>query len=149
MIELTRQDVRELVEFMEFFIENESIITIDDLMKKYDITFDEYRILSALCMPAIRRNNERKNILANTNYYKGAKKKLEEKLKEAEKALILAQKYVNAENPQDLMLYDQAMAAAKEFLDGYFKKEEPPVVKKPEDEENLEIATNENVSEAS
>lgn len=60
MVKLTREQVKELVDAIEYMLAHEGTVSVATLMKELAIEdFDDYRNLSALCMPAIRKKNER------------------------------------------------------------------------------------------
>lgn len=71
MVKLTREQVKELVEAMEVFLAHEATMSVSDLMHKLGIDFEEYRVLSDLCMPAIRRKNEAMSYRVSASQYKG------------------------------------------------------------------------------
>ena len=135
MVKLTKEDVKELVEFMEYLMDNESKIMIGQLMKKYDISFDEYRLLCDLTMPAIRRKNELSNMKARATYFKTDRNKYRDKLEKVEDALGMAHQYFHLGDEEKVMSEEEALSKAKNWLDEYFKPDDIPVVKKPEEDD--------------
>lgn len=135
MVKLTKEDVKELVGFMEYLMDNESKIMIGQLMKKYDISFEEYRLLCDLAMPAIRRKNELSNMKARATYYKTARNKYRDKLEKVEDALGMAHQYFHLGDEEKVISEEKALSKAKNWLDEYFKPDDIPVVKKPEEDD--------------
>lgn len=133
MVKLTKEDAKELVEFMEYLMDNESSITVEKLMKKYDISFEEYRLLCDLTMPAIRRKNELSNMKARATYYKTARNKYRDKLEKVEDALGMAHQYLHLADEEKVMSEEEALTKAKNWLDEYFKPADIPIVRKPDE----------------
>lgn len=142
MVKLTKSDVKELVAFMEFFLDKESTIKIEDLMAKYGITFEEYRLLCDLSMPAIRRKNELANMKARATYYKTSRDKLKDKLDKIDDALGMAHQYLCVKDEENIITQEEAIEKAKNWLDEYFKPVDPPVVKRPGEDDEIVEAIN-------
>lgn len=138
MIKLTKDDVKELVGFMEYLMDNESKIMVSELMKKFGITFDDYRLLCDLTMPAIRRKNELSNMKARCTYFKTARNKYRDKLEKVEDALGIAHQYFHLNDDERITTQEEALAKASNWLDEYFKPADTPVVKKPDESDTVE-----------
>ena len=116
MVKLTREQAKDLVEKMEFFLDNEGTMTVSELMKKLDIEdFDDYRRLSELCMPAIRRKNDAVSYRVSAAQYKGLYHK----------------------ERQDRVVIDEVLKAAMEYLERRFRNRKPVIIK-PEEQEDVE-----------
>lgn len=116
MVKLTREQTKDLVEKMEFFLDNEGTMTVSELMKKLDIEdFDDYRRLSELSMPAIRRKNDVVSYRTSAAQYKGLYHK----------------------ERQDRVVTDEVLKAAMEYLERRFRNRKPVIIK-PEEQEDVE-----------
>lgn len=85
MLNVNRADVEQMVKIIDYILENEDKVSVEQLMADCGLTFEEYRLMSALAMPAIRKKNEYKGARVRAMYYKTvyAKEKAErEKLDE-------------------------------------------------------------------
>ena len=85
MLNVNRADVEQMVKIIDYILENEDKVSVEQLMADCGLTFEEYRLMSALSMPAIRKKNEYKGAKVRAMYYKTvyAKEKAErEKLDE-------------------------------------------------------------------
>ena len=85
MLNVNRADVEQMVKIIDYILENEDKVSVEQLMADCGLTFEEYRLMSALAMPAIRKKNEYKSAKVRAMYYKTvyAKEKAErEKLDE-------------------------------------------------------------------
>ena len=114
MVKLTRKEIDELVYDMEYLLENEAKISVSELCKNLGITFEDYRTLSDLTMPAIRMKNEMGNVRMRAAYYKGV--------------------YTAAKN--DLDKLDEVMHMAKCFLDRRYAQKPKPVMKSASEQED-------------
>lgn len=72
MLNVNRADVEQMVKIIEYILDNEDKVTIDKLMADCGLTFEEYRLMCALAMPAIRKKNEYKGAKVRAMYYKTA-----------------------------------------------------------------------------
>jgi len=85
MLNVNRADVEQMAKIIDYILENEDKVSVEQLMADCGLTFEEYRLMSALAMPAIRKKNEYKGARVRAMYYKTvyAKEKAErEKLDE-------------------------------------------------------------------
>lgn len=111
MLNINRADVEQMVKIIEYILDNESRVSIDQLMHDNGLTFEEYRMMSALAMPAIKRRNMYYTAKAQMNYYKSAYNKA---LDEREKL-------------------DEALKIAQDFLGRHFAPKPRAVVRNPEE----------------
>ena len=95
MLNINRADVEQMVKIIEYILDNEDKVSVDQLMKDNGLTFEEYRLMSALAMPAIRRKNMYSNIRAKGAYYKGVYLKEKNARERLEDALRMAHDYLN------------------------------------------------------
>ena len=72
MLNINRADVEQRVKIIEYITENEEKGSVDKLLADCGLTFEEYRLMSALAMPAIRKKNEYKGAKVRAMYYKTA-----------------------------------------------------------------------------
>ena len=72
MLNVNRADVDQMVKIIEYILENEDKVSVEQLMADCGLTFEEYRLMSALSMPAIRKKNEYKGAKVRAMYYKTA-----------------------------------------------------------------------------
>jgi hypothetical protein len=85
MLNVNRADVEQMVKIIDYILDNEDKVTVEQLMADCGLTFEEYRLMSALSMPAIRKKNEYKGAKVRAMYYKTAyakEKAVREKLDE-------------------------------------------------------------------
>ena len=111
MLNINRADVEQLVKMIEYLLDNESKVSIDQLMHDNGLTFEEYRLVSALAMPAIKRRNMYYTAKAQMSYYKSAYNKA---LDEREKL-------------------DDVLKLAQDFLERHFAPKPRAVVRNPEE----------------
>ena len=114
MLNINRADVEQIVGIIEYILLHENTVTIDQLMKDCNLTFEEYRLMSALCMPAIRRKNDLGNMRARAAYYKG----------------------MYTQTKAELDKVNEAMRTAKDYLDRRFSQKPRPVIKNEEEAED-------------
>ena len=95
MLNVNKADVEQMVEIIEYILSNEGKVTVERLMKECNLTFDEYRLMSALCMPAIRRKNELVTMKSKAAYFKGAYTKEKAERKNMEQAMLMAKDYLD------------------------------------------------------
>ena len=112
MLNINRADVDQMVGIIEYILSNEDKVTVDKLLKECNLTFEEYRLMSVLAMPAIRRKNDLSNMRARAAYYKGV--------------------YIQAKNELDKV--NEALMTAKEYLNRHFSQKPRPVIKTAEQE---------------
>ena len=72
MLNVNRADVEQMVKIIDYILENEDKVSVEQLMADCGLTFEEYRLMSALAMPAIRKTNEYKGAKVRAMYYKTA-----------------------------------------------------------------------------
>ena len=72
MLNVNRADVEQMVKIIDYILENEDKVSVEQLMADCGLTFEEYRLMSALSMPAIRKKNEYKGAKVRAMYYKTA-----------------------------------------------------------------------------
>ena len=70
MLNVNRADVEQMVKIIDYILENEDKVSVEQLMADCGLTFEEYRLMSALSMPAIRKKNEYKGAKVRAMYYK-------------------------------------------------------------------------------
>lgn len=95
MLNINRADVEQMVKIIEYILDNENKVTVDQLMKDNGLTFEEYRLMSALAMPAIRRKNDLGRVKAKGAYYKGVYIREKHERERLEDALRMAHDYLN------------------------------------------------------
>lgn len=95
MLNINRADVEQMVKIIEYILDNEDKVTVDQLMKDNGLTFEEYRLMSALAMPAIRRKNDLGRVKAKGAYYKGVYIREKHERERLEDALRMAHDYLN------------------------------------------------------
>lgn len=85
MLNVNRADVEQMAKIIDYLLDNGDKVSVEQMMADCGLTFEEYRLMSALAMPAIRKQNEYKGARVRAMYYKTvyAKEKAErEKLDE-------------------------------------------------------------------
>lgn len=95
MLNINKADVEQMVEIIEYILENDCKVSINHLLKDCNLTFDEYRLMSALSMPAIRRKNELGNMKARAAYFKGMYLKEKAEREKTDEVLRMAKDYLD------------------------------------------------------
>ena len=114
MLNINRADVEQLVEIMEYLLEKEGTVSVEKLMKDNGITFEEYRLVSALTMPAIRRKNELGSVKARCASYKGLYMREKAEHEKMEEVMRIAKDYLDrklATKPQAVIKTAEQEAA--------------------------------------
>ena len=94
MIEMSNSDRKRAVNAMEYMIKHMDSVTIEQIMKDCNITFQEYRILSELMMPAVRSKSLQAHYRIKAGLYKRRIKDMNYKLAKANDALDNLNKYM-------------------------------------------------------
>lgn len=105
MLNINRADVNQMVKIIEYITENEEKVSVDKLLADCGLTFDEYRLMSALSMPTIRKKNDMRAWRSKAYVYK--------KLYDSEKQ--------EREKLDELL--DELLLMAKGYLDKRYKEE--------------------------
>ena len=84
MIEIDRKDRQRIVRAIEYLVEHGDNKTVDDMLKQCGITFEEYRVICDIAMPAIRQHADVIIHKHRAAFYKG---RYNRKLKAAEELL--------------------------------------------------------------
>lgn len=95
MLNVNRADVEQMVKIIDYILDNEDKVTVEQLMADCGLTFEEYRLMSALAMPAIRRKNEMARVRAKGSYYKGVYIREKHERERLEDAMRMAHDYLN------------------------------------------------------
>jgi hypothetical protein len=95
MLNINRTDVEQIIKIIEYILDKEDKVTVDQLMKDNGLTFEEYRLMSALAMPAIRRKNDLGRVKSKGAYYKGMYIREKHERERLEDALKMAHDYLN------------------------------------------------------
>ena len=102
MLNINRADVEQMVKIIEYILDKEDKVTVDQLMKDNGLTFEEYRLMSALAMPAIRRKNDLSRVKTKGAYYKGVYIREKHERERLEDALRIAHDYLNRYFKEDI-----------------------------------------------
>lgn len=116
MLNVNRADVAQMVRIIEYILDNESRVSVDQLMHDCGLTFEEYRMMSDLAMPAIKRRNMYLTMKAQMSYYRSA--------------------YNKAVDEREKL--DEVLRVAQDFLARHFAPKPRAVVKNAEEDENGE-----------
>jgi hypothetical protein len=90
MLNVNRADVEQMVKIIDYILDNEDKVTVEQLMADCGLTFEEYRLMSALSMPAIRKKNEYKGAKVRAMYYKTAYAKEKAEREKLDEMLMMA-----------------------------------------------------------
>ena len=102
MLNINRADVEQIIKIIEYILDKEDKVTVDQLMRDNGLTFEEYRLMSALAMPAIRRKNDLGRVKAKGAYYKGMYIREKHERERLEDALKMAHDYLNKYFKEDI-----------------------------------------------
>lgn len=95
MLNVNRADVEQMVNIIEYILDKDNKVSVDQLMKDNGLTFEEYRLMSALAMPAIHRKNDLVRVKSKGAYYKGVYLKEKHERERLEDALRMAYDYLD------------------------------------------------------
>lgn len=95
MLNINRADVEQMVKIIEYILDNEDKVTVEQLMANCGLTFEEYRLMSALAMPAIRKKNEYKGTKVRAMYYKTVYNKEKAEREKLDEMLIMAKGWLD------------------------------------------------------
>jgi len=84
MIEIDRKDRQRIVRAIEYMVEHGDNKTVGDMLKQCGITFEEYRAICDIAMPAIRQHAD---VIIHKHRAAFYKRRYHRKLKEAEELL--------------------------------------------------------------
>ena len=114
MLNVNRADVEQMVKIIDYILDNEDKVTVEQLMADCGLTFEEYRLMSALAMPAIRKKNEYKGARVRAMYYKTAYAKEKAEREKLDDMLMTAKGWL------DRRFKERPVNEIKEVvLDGY------------------------------
>lgn len=144
MLNLTKEDAKRYKEMIYWLLENESKMTIDSMLKKFDLTFDEYRIVCDLAIPALASQNESRQMRAKATSIKMHYDKVKHQKKEAESILKEALNWITCyENPDVIVSEtpEEMLTKAREKIEEYFKPRNygPVIIKREDQNENDEV----------
>lgn len=95
MLNVNRADVEQMVKIIDYILENEDKVSVEQLMADCGLTFEEYRLMSALSMPAIRKKNEYKGAKVRAMYYKTAYAKEKAEREKLDEMLMMAKGWLD------------------------------------------------------
>jgi hypothetical protein len=95
MLNVNRADVEQIVKIIDYILDNEDKVTVEQLMADCGLTFEEYRLMSALSMPAIRKKNEYKGAKVRAMYYKTAYAKEKAEREKLDEMLMMAKGWLD------------------------------------------------------
>ena len=95
MLNVNRADVEQMVKIIDYILENEDKVSVEQLMADCGLTFEEYRLMSALSMPAIRKKNEYKGAKVRAMYYKTAYNKEKAEREKLDEMLMTAKGWLD------------------------------------------------------
>ena len=95
MLNANRADVDQMVKIIDYILENEDKVSVEQLMADCGLTFEEYRLMSALSMPAIRKKNEYKGAKVRAMYYKTAYAKEKAEREKLDDMLMMAKGWLD------------------------------------------------------
>lgn len=72
MLNVNRADVEQMAKIIDYILDNGDRVSVEQLMADCGLTFEEYRLMCTLAMPAIRKQNEYKGARVRAMYYKTA-----------------------------------------------------------------------------
>lgn len=101
MLNVNRADVEQMVKIIEYITENEERSSVEQVMADCGLSFDEYRLMSRLSMPTIRKKNEYNGMKVRATYYKAALERLRVNDKELDGLLEAVKKYLDRRFKED------------------------------------------------
>ncbi len=101
MLNVNRADVEQMVKIIDYILKNEDRVSVEQLMADCGLTFEEYRLMSALAMPAIRKKNEYKGAKVRAMYYKTVYAKEKAEREKLDELLLMAKGYLDKRYKED------------------------------------------------
>ena len=71
MLDMTKDDLDKIVNGVEYLLSYADTRPVARMMKDCGLTFDEYRLVCDIAMPAIRQQSQYRAAKQSLNYYKG------------------------------------------------------------------------------
>ena len=102
VMDLTAQ--KKAVEVIEYILAKQggATCTVEQIMAKFGITFEEYRVCMNLAMPAIRQQSDKVSNARRASYYNGLAKAMKKRQEDAEGRLRALRAWLESYlNPTD------------------------------------------------
>ena len=101
MLNINRADVEQMVKIIEYITENEEKVSVDKLLADCGLTFEEYRLMSALSMPTIRKKNEMRSWRSKAYVYKNLYDSEKQERAKLDELLLMAKGYLDKRYKED------------------------------------------------
>ena len=101
MLNINRADVEQMVKIIEYITENEEKVNVDKLLADCGLTFDEYRLMSALSMPTIRKKNDMRAWRSKAYVYKKLYNSEKQEREKLDELLLMAKGYLDKRYKED------------------------------------------------
>lgn len=95
MLNINRADVEQMAKIIDYILDNGDKVSVEQLMADCGMTFEEYRMMCALAMPAIRKQNEYKGARVRAMYYKTAYGKEKAEREKLDEMLMMAKGWLD------------------------------------------------------
>lgn len=95
MLNINRADVEQMVRIIEYIVENEEKVSVEKLLAECGLKFDEYRLMSALAMPTIRKKNEMRSWRSKAYVYKNLYANEKQEREKLDEVLMMAKDYLD------------------------------------------------------
>ena len=101
MLNINRADVNQMVKIIEYITEKEEKVNVDKLLADCGLTFDEYRLMSALSMPTIRKKNDMRAWRSKAYVYKKLYNSEKQEREKLDELLLMAKGYLDKRYKED------------------------------------------------
>ena len=95
MLNVNRADVEQMAKIIDYLLDNGDKVSVEQMMADCGLTFEEYRLMCALAMPAIRKQNEYKGARVRAMYYKTAYGKEKAEREKLDEMLMMAKGWLD------------------------------------------------------
>ena len=123
MLNINRADVEQMVKIIEYITENEEKVNVDKLLADCGLTFDEYRLMSALSMPTIRKKNDMRAWRSKAYVYKKLYNSEKQEREKLDELLLMAKGYLDKRYKEDKKnesnVYIQPYEEGGDSVNGY------------------------------
>ena len=123
MLNANRADVEQMVKIIDYILDNEDKVSVEQLMADCGLTFEEYRLMSALSMPTIRKKNEMRSWRSKAYVYKNLYNSEKQEREKLDELLLMAKGYLDKRYKEDKKnesnVYIQPYEEGGDSVNGY------------------------------
>ena len=95
MVQIGYADRKKIAEVIDFLIDHDNDCTVDELLSKFKIEFEDYRMICDLALPALRARSDASKYKQSSRAYKGMWLRLKKEREQLEQTLRMAKCYID------------------------------------------------------